>query len=56
MNSIYFLCCIQETPLRSLDEHYLNINIGEKTFQSNGPKKLGGIVTLISDNVDFKGN
>ena len=47
-------CCIQETPLRDKDKHYLRIKGWGKTFQANGPKKQTRVAILISNKVDFQ--
>ena len=36
------------------DRHYLRVKGWKTIFQANGPKKQGGVATLISNKIDFQ--
>jgi exonuclease III len=48
------ICCLQETHLTNKNKHRLRMKGWKKIYQSNGPRKQGGVAILISDKVDFK--
>ena len=53
MKTIPYICCLQETYLRSRDTYRLKVR-GQKLFHANGNHNKAGIPIFISDNIDFK--
>ena len=49
-----YICCLQETHLRSKDTHRLKVKGCKKIFHANGKEKKAGVAILISDKIDFK--
>ena len=47
-------CCLQETHLEPKDTSRLKLKGWRTIFHANGPQKKAGVVTLISDKLDFK--
>ena len=50
-----YICCLQETHLRSKDTHRLKVTGQKKIFHANEKeKKIAGIAVLVSDKIGFK--
>ena len=49
-----YICCLQETHLKTRDTCRLKVKGWEKTFHANGDQKKAGVTILISDKIDFK--
>ena len=49
-----YICCLQETHLKTRDTYRLNVKGWEKIFHANRNQKKSGVAILISDKIDFK--
>ena len=49
-----YICCLQETHLKTRDPYRLKVKGWKKIFQANGDQKKAGVAILISDTIDFK--
>ena len=49
-----YICCLQETHLRTRDTYGLKVKGWEKIFHANRDQKKAGVAILISDKIDFK--
>ena len=49
-----YICCLQETHLKTRDTYRLKVKDWEKIFHANGEQKKAGVTILISDKIDFK--
>ena len=49
-----YICCLQETYLKTRDTYNLKVNGWKKIFHPNGDQKKAGVATLISDKIDFE--
>ena len=49
-----YICCLQETHLKTRDTFRLKVKGWKKIFHANGDQKKAGVVILISDKIDFK--
>ena len=49
-----YICCLQETHLKTRDTYRLKVKGWEKIFHANRDQKKSGVVILISDKIDFK--
>ena len=49
-----YICCLQETHLKTRDTYRLKVKGWKKTFHANGDQKKAGVAILISDKIDFK--
>ena len=49
-----YICCLQETHLKTRDTYRLKAKGGKKIFHTNGEQKKAGVAILISDKIDFK--
>ena len=49
-----YICCLQETDLKSRDTYRLKANDWKKISHANGSQKKAGIAILISDKMDFE--
>ena len=49
-----YICCLQETHLRTKDLHRLKMKGWKQIFQANGQEKEAGVAILISDKIDFQ--
>ena len=49
-----YICCLQETHLKTGDTHRLKVKGWKKIFQANGDQEKAGVAILISDKIDFK--
>ena len=49
-----YICCLQETHLKTRDTYRLKVNGWKKIFHANGDQKKAGAAILISDKIDFE--
>ena len=49
-----YICCLQETHLKTRDTYRLKVKGWKKIFHSNRDQKKAGVAILISDKIDFK--
>ena len=49
-----YICCLQETHLKTRDTYRLKVNGLKKIFHANGDQKKAGVAILISDKIDFQ--
>ena len=49
-----YLCCLQETHLKTRDTYKLKVKGWKKIFYANGDQKKAGVGILISDKIDFE--
>ena len=49
-----YICCLQETHLKTRDTYRLKVKGWKKTFHRNGDQEKAGVAILISDKIDFK--
>ena len=49
-----YICCLQETHLKTRDTYRLKVKGCKKIFRANRDQKKAGVAILISDNIDFK--
>ena len=49
-----YICCLQETHLKTRDTHRLKLKGWKKIFHANGDQKKAGLAILISDKIDFQ--
>ena len=49
-----YLCCLQETHLKTRDTYRLKVKGWKKIFHTNGDQKKAGVAILISDKIDFE--
>ena len=49
-----YLCCLQETHLKTGDTYRLKVKGQKKFFHANRDQKKAGVAILISDKMDFK--
>ena len=49
-----YICCLQETHLKTRDTYRLKGTGWKKIFHSNGDQKKAGVAILISDKIDFE--
>ena len=49
-----FICCLQETHLKTTDTYRLKVKGWKKIFHTNRDQKKAGVAILISDKIDFK--
>src|SRR5574337_1570245 len=49
-----YICCLQETHLKTRDTHRLKVNGWKKIFHANRDRKKAGVAILISAKIDFK--
>ena len=45
-----YICCLQETLLKTRDTYGLKVKGWKKIFHTNGDQKEAGVAVLISDN------
>ena len=48
-----YLCCLQETHLKTRDTYRLKVKGWKKTFHANRDQNKAGVAILISDKIDF---
>ena len=49
-----YICCLQETHLKTRDTYRLKLKGWRKIFHANGDQKKAGVAILISDKIDFQ--
>ena len=49
-----YICCLQETYLKTRDTYRLKMKGWKKILHANGDEKKAGVAILISDKIDFK--
>ena len=49
-----YICCLQETHLKTGDTYRLKVKGWRKIFHANRDQKKAGVAILISDKIDFK--
>ena len=49
-----YICCLQETHLKTGDTYRLKVKGWKKIFHANRNQKKAGVAKLISDKIDFK--
>ena len=49
-----YICCLQETHLKTGDTYRLNVKGWKKIYHANRDQKKAGVAILISDKIDFK--
>ena len=49
-----YICCLQETHLKTGDAYRLKVKGQKKIFHANRDQKKSGVAILISDKIDFK--
>ena len=49
-----YICCLQETHLKTGDTYRLKVKGWKKTFHTNGDQKKAGVAILISDKIGFE--
>ena len=49
-----YICCLQETLLKTRDTYRLKVKGWKQTFNGNGDQKKGGVAILIQDKIDFE--
>ena len=49
-----YICCLQETHLKTRETYRLKVKGLKKIFHTNRDQKKAGIAILISDKIDFK--
>ena len=49
-----YICCLQETHLKTRDTYRLKVKGWKKIFHTNGDQKKAGVAIFISDKIDFK--
>ena len=49
-----YICCLQETHLKTRDKYRLKVKGWKKIFHANGDQKKAGVAILISDKIDFE--
>ena len=53
-NKTPYICCLQETNLKTRDTYRLKVKGWKKIFHANADQKKAGDAILISDKTDFK--
>ena len=49
-----YICCLQETHLKTRDAYRLRVKGWKKIFHANRDQNKAGVAILISDKIDFK--
>ena len=49
-----YICCLQETHLKTRDTYRLKVKGWKKISHANRDQKKAGVAILISDKIDFK--
>ena len=49
-----YICCLQETHLKTGDTYRLKMKGWKKIFHANRDQKKAGVAIVISDKIDFK--
>ena len=50
----HYICCLQETQLKTRDTYRLKVKGWKKIFHKNVDQKKAGVAILISDKIDFE--
>ena len=48
-----YICCLQETHLKTRDTYRLKVKGWKKIFHTDGDQKKVGVIILISGKIDF---
>ena len=54
LNGFKYICCLQETHLKTRDAYRLKVKSWKKIVHANRDQKKAGVAILISDKIDFK--
>ena len=49
-----YICCLQETHLKTRDTYRVKVKGWKKIFHANGDQKKAGVAILISYKIDFE--
>ena len=49
-----YICCLQETHLKTRDTYRLKVKDWKKIFHTNGDQKKAGVTILITDKINFE--
>ena len=49
-----YICCLQQTHLKTRDTYRLRVKGWKKIFYANRDQKIAGVAILISNKIDFK--
>ena len=49
-----YICCLQETHLKTRDTNRLKVKGWKRIFHANGDQKKAGVAILTSDKIDFE--
>src|SRR5574342_458499 len=49
-----YICCLQETHIKTRDTYRLKVKSWKNLFHANRDQRKAGVAILISDKVDFK--
>ena len=49
-----YICCLQETHLKTRETYRLKVKGWKKIFHANRDQKKAGVAILISDKIDFQ--
>ena len=49
-----YICCLQETHLKTRDTYRLKVKGWKKVFHADRDQKKAGVAILISDKIDLK--
>ena len=49
-----YICCLQETHLKTRDTHRMKVKGWKKIFRANRDQKKAGVAILVSDQIDFE--
>ena len=49
-----YICCLQETHLKTGDTYRLKVKGWKKVFHANRDQRKAGVAILISDKIEFK--
>ena len=49
-----YICCLQETHLKTSDTYRLKVKGWKEIFHANRDQKKAGVIILTSDKIDFK--
>ena len=49
-----YICCLQETHLKTRDTYRLKVKGWKKIFHANGEQKKAGVTILLLDKIDFQ--
>ena len=49
-----YICCLQDTHLKTRDTYRRKVKGWKKLFHTNRDRKKAGVAILISDKIDFK--